>query len=302
MRGICLTRPVLPYVVNMTYKPWDILCGKFDGHTPFYVVSGVCFTHPLLFYEGSFYFMWGVSYTPHAVLCGELLLHTPGCFMWGVSLTHRAVLSGEFLLRSPELFPLGTFLHTLCCFMWGVCLTHSVLFYVGSLSYTHCAILCGECFCYVGESITCPTMLYYVGSFSEMPHAVLCGEFVLLTPCCFVLGVSLKHPLWFHVVRVSYISDAILRDEFLLHGPCCFTWGVSLTLLFFFFFFFECRKSVFHAHCYLISGFSLTHPMQIYVGRFSNSISCVLLCEEFLLYSQCCCMWDVSLTILSAMY
>ena len=129
----------------------------------------------------------------------------------------------------------------------GDFLTHPVLFYVGSVSYTlcavlcgefvlytlDCAILCGECFCYVGESITCPTMLYYVGSFSEMPHAVLCGEFVLLTPCCFVLGVSLKHPLWFHVVRVSYISDAILRDEFLLHGPCCFTWGVSLTLLLF---------------------------------------------------------------------
>jgi len=52
----------------------------------------------------------------------------------------------------------------------------------------------------------------------------------------------------------------------------------------------------------LILGFSLTHPMQVDVGRFSNSISCVLLCEEFLLYSQCCFMWDVSLTILSAMY
>ena len=85
------------------------------------------------------------------------------------------------------------------------------------------------------------------------------------------------------------MAHAVLRGGFLLH-------------YYYFNFIIDCRKSVFHAHCYLISGFSLTHPMQVYVGRFSSSISCVLLCEEYLLYSQCCFMWDVSLTILSAMY
>ena len=57
-----------------------------------------------------------------------------------------------------------------------------------------------------------------------------------------------------------------------------------------------------HRPCYLISGISLTHPMQVYVGIFSNSMPCVLSCEEFLLYSPCCFMWVVSLTILPAMY
>ena len=74
--------------------------------------------------------------------------------------------------------------------------------------------------------------------------------------------------------------------------------GGSLTLVVLFL----CRKFVFHALCYLISGICLTHPMQVYVGRFSNSMQCVVSCEEFLLCSPCCLRWEVSLTNLRAMY
>ena len=59
--------------------------------------------------------------------------------------------------------------------------------------------------------------------------------------------------------------------------------------------YFICRKFVFHALCYLISGTCLTHSMQVFVGRFSNSIQCVHSCEEFLLYCPCCFMWEISL-------
>ena len=126
--------------------------------------------------------MVSFTYTHHAVLCGEFLLHIPSCFVWGVS------------LRCP------------CYVMWEGALTHPVLFYLGRFSYTPHAILSGSfsytpqsviwsigftlCMLFYLESFTHP-MLFYVGSFSYMPHAVLCGEFLLQAPCCVMWGVSL---------------------------------------------------------------------------------------------------------------
>ena len=95
------------------------------------------------------------------------------------------------------------------------------------------------------------------------------------------------------------MAHAVLCVELLLHTPCCFIWRGSLTLVVLFF---SCRKFVFHALLYFISGICLTHPMQVYVRRFSNSMPCVLSCQEFLLCSPCCFMWEVSLTNLRAMY
>ena len=137
---------------------------------------------------------------PHAVfLCGEFLLHVPCCFMSGISLTH------------PMLF------------MWRVSLTHFVLFYVGSLSYTPLAVLCGE---------------FYT------PHAILCGEFLLHRPCCFVWGIT--NPVLSYVVVFFYTTGAFL-----------------------------CRKFVLHAIYNLISGTSLTHPMQVFMWG-DNLIVCLV--------------------------
>ena len=163
-----------------------------------------------------------------------------------------------------------------------------------------------------------------------MPHAVLCEEFLLHAPCCFMWGFSYTLVLFYVgsfsytllavlcgggggcvcVGEFSYMVHAILCGEFLLPGPCCFMWEISLThsvlfmwgFLLHYWCLFLCRKFVFHALCYLISGISLTHPMQVYVGRFSNSMQCVLSCKEFLLYSLCCFMWEISLIVLSALY
>ena len=68
---------------------------------------------------------------PHAVLCGEILVHGPCYFMCGVSFTWsmlfyvgiffytlRALFNGEFLIHAP------------CCFMRGDSRTRSMLFYV----------------------------------------------------------------------------------------------------------------------------------------------------------------------------
>ena len=106
------------------------------------------------------------------------------------------------------------------------------------------------------------------------------------TCCCFVWGVSLTCPMLFYVGSFSYTLRAVLCGGVVLHYWCLFL----------------CRKFVFHALCYLISGISFTHHIQVYVGRFSNSIRCVHWCEEFLLYSPCCFMWEISLTILRVLY
>ena len=111
---------------------------------------GVSLTHPVLVYVGSF------SYTPHAMLCGEFLLHAPCSFMRRVSLTRpmlsdsfsdtpHAMLFGQFLLQAP------------CYVIRTVSLTRPMLFYAESFSYTPRAILSG--------------------GFSYMPQAILCEEF-----------------------------------------------------------------------------------------------------------------------------
>ena len=217
--------------------------------------------HSMLFYVGSF------SYTPHAVLCEEFLLHAPCCFMWEVSLT-----------RLP-LFYVGRISYT------------PLLSYVGSLSYTLYAVLCGQYLLHVlavlcgkvllditaGVSLTRP-VLFYVGSFSYTLNAGLCGEFLLYTPCSFMWWVSLIRTLLFYRGSFSYTPLAVLWEVFLLHAPCCFMCGVSLT-----------------------------RPLLLYVASFSYT-PCALLCEEFLykplsvwcgeflLHASSCFMWGVSLT------
>ena len=124
------------------------------------------------------------------------------CFTY----TRDACFSGKFL---PMLFPAGILsythcailcgefvLHSLSCFMRGECLTHLVLCYVGNLSYI--------------------PGLFYVGILSDTPYSILYEEFVLHILCYFMWGVS-------------YMPHAVLCGEFLLHTTCCFTWGVSLS-------------------------------------------------------------------------
>ena len=164
-------------------------------------------------------------------------------------------------------FYVTRFLHApCCCFMWGV-------------------------------SLTCP-MLFYVGSFSYTLRAVLWGKFLLHAPCCFMWGDSRTRSMLFYVGSFFYMAHAVLCGEFLFHTPCCFMWVFLLDYKCLFL----CRKFLFHALCYLISGICLTHPIQVYVGRFSNSMPCALSCEEFHLYSPCCFMREISLTILRAIY
>ena len=154
-----------------------------------------------------------------------------------------------------------------------------------------------------------------------MPHAVLCGEFLLHAPCCFMWGVSLTHSFSFICGEILVHAPCCFMGEILLHGPYYFIWGVSFTWPMLFYggislthsvLFYVggsltllvlilCRKFVFHALCYLISGNGVTHPIH-YVGRLSNSVQCVLSCEEFLLYSPYCFRWEMSLTNLRGVY
>ena len=94
-------------------------------------------------------FMWGVCVL-HAQWCctlGVSLTCPVRLYVWSWSYTPCAICLWYFLLQ----------LHTLCYiyvgsysynqyafFMWVVCLTHPVLAYVGNLSYTPWAILCGN--------------------------------------------------------------------------------------------------------------------------------------------------------------
>ena len=166
----------------------------------------------------------------------------------------------------------------------------------------HVVVLCGEfllhapCCFMCGVSLIHP-MLFYV------------GEFLLHTPCCFMWGVALTHHLLFYAGSLSYTPHAILCGEFLLHGPFFFMWGITHSVLFYvvgFFYMtgtFFLQEVCFKCHILFdIRNFSYTPYASFHVGRFSNSMPCVLSCEEFLLYSPCCFMWEVSLTILHAMY
>ena len=90
--GVSLTHPVLAFCfVFVVFSS-----GEFLLHNPcwilfFIIIWDDCLTHTML---GLF-------------LCGEFLLHVPGCFLfliWGVSLTHPTLASflyGEFLLHIP---------------------------------------------------------------------------------------------------------------------------------------------------------------------------------------------------------
>ena len=125
------------------------------------------------------FYMEHFSYMPHAVLHGTFLIHVPCCFMWGVSLTHSML------------------------FLWGFsCIC--VLFYVGSLSYTSHAALCGIS--------SCTPMLIYVGSFSYtlLWHACLCGEFLFHTPSLFMWVVSLTHYMLVYMGSFFYNTHTLL--------------------------------------------------------------------------------------------
>ena len=64
-------------------------------------------------------------YMAHALLCGELLLHTPCCFIW----RGFPYISGAFFF-----------------FMQEVCFPCPILFHIRNLSYTPYASLCAEIF------------------------------------------------------------------------------------------------------------------------------------------------------------
>ena len=218
------------------------------------------------------------SYMSYAVLSGEFVLHSRCCFMWEVSLTRPSVLCGSFS-STPSAVLCGEFLfHAPSCFMCGVYLPRPMLFYVGSFFYT--------------------------------PLAVLCGKFLLHATSCFMWRVSLTRCFIGVGMGVPYTPLAVLCGEILEHGPCYFMWGISLTqsvlidvgapLTLLVLIFME--EVCFPCLCYLISGIFRTHPIQVYVRSFSNSIQCVHSCEEFLLYSPYWFMSEISLTIVRALY
>jgi len=193
--------------------------------------------------------------------------------------------------------------------MWTVSLTCAMLFYVGSFSYTPCAVSCGEfhwharcCFMW-GVSLT-HLMLFYTGNFSYTPAAVLCGDFLLHAPCCFMWRVSLTPSILSDVGSFSSTPHVVLCREFLLHAPCCLMWGISLTrpLLFYVRSFSDmlhtvwCGELLLHAPCCIMCGVSLTRTLLFYVGSFSY-IPRAVLCREFLFHATCWFMWGVLLHI-----
>ena len=119
MCGVSLKRPMLFYVGSFSYTPLAVLCGEFHVHAPCCVMWGVSLTRPLLCYVGSF------SYTPLAVLCGqfllyapcffflcgELLLHTPGCLMYGGFLASSSLLWPEIWQSNARTR----------CVVWSLC-------------------------------------------------------------------------------------------------------------------------------------------------------------------------------------
>ena len=144
--------------------------------------------------------MGNFSYTPHAILCGEFLLHAACYFVWRVSLTR------------PMLYYMGSFSYTPHAIFVGIfsCLPHASfsdtpnrMLYGGFLLHAPCYIMWGV-------SLTRP-VLFYVGSFSYTPRALLFGEFLLHAPCCIMWGVSLTRPM------------LLLCEDLLVHIPhfCC---------------------------------------------------------------------------------
>ena len=84
--GVYLTLLILCNLEMFSYTPHAILYGGFSStrlifiyffcwefrlHAPCYFFVGVSLTRPMQFCMGSF------SYTPHAILCGDILLQAP---------------------------------------------------------------------------------------------------------------------------------------------------------------------------------------------------------------------------------
>ena len=155
---------------------------------------------------------------PHAVLCGEFLLHTPCCFMWGVSLTHSVLFYVLRLSYMPHAILCREFLlHGQYCFMWGISLTHSVLFYVGGFSYITVAFFMQEvCF-------PCP-MLFDIRNLSYTPYASLCGgDFLIICSVFFRLKsffYTLHAVLCGKFLLQFYVPCTSIFCGFLLHTPC----------------------------------------------------------------------------------
>ena len=117
--GSYLTRPALFYNVgSLFYTPSALLSGEFLLHAPCYVTCGVSLTSPVLFYAG------GSLTRPLLFYVGSFLTHPMLFYMGSLSYTPHAMLCGEFLLQAQ------------CYFMSGVSLTHPMLCYMGSFSYT----------------------------------------------------------------------------------------------------------------------------------------------------------------------
>ena len=319
--GFLLHAPAVLYGEFLLQAP-AVLCVDFLLPAPCCFMWGVCFTWPVLFYVGSF------SYTPHAVLCGEFLLHAPCCFRWGVSLTHSILfyvgsfsyMPLLFYLRrfsySPLLFYAGSFfytphavlcgeflLHAPCCFMWGVSLTRPFLFYAGSFSYTPQSLFCMEVFLqaphFCDQKADKP--MQEQGVFCEV--CVLCfrsskcqlsskwhGKWTLGTQWM----ISWSSPLAFAFDWHSWSGYASVQTEAQSqhnHHP----YTISHWILFHI----TCVLFL-HAPCCCMLGVSLTHPVQLYVGRlpYTPSAMCFMslsdsytpsavLCGEFVLYTLC---------------
>ena len=95
-------------------------------------------------------------------------VQTPGRQRLRANMTYVPTLSvNDFCLTLWEFL-----FHSLFCFMWEVSLTLLILFYVGSFSYTPCAVLCGEFLlhsqcCFVWEFVLhAPCYFGHVGYFS----------------------------------------------------------------------------------------------------------------------------------------
>ena len=187
MWGVSLTHFVLCYVGSFSYTPHAMLCGEFLLQTPCCFKWGVFLTWPLLCYVGSFsyndptvfmlFYVGGFSYTLHASpLTFYQVRHNWSGFALSTDIWQTEAQSRHDLCSctiNDFCFALWEFLlHSLCCFMWGVSLTLPVLFYVGSFSYTPCAVLCGEFLlhflcCFLWEFVLhVPCYFRHVGNFS----------------------------------------------------------------------------------------------------------------------------------------
>ena len=211
--------------------------GRLSCPVPF--KWGVSLTRPMLLPVGTF------SYTPCAVLCGEIITCPSCCFTWGVFLKFPMLLYVGSFSDTPDAVLRGEFLlHTPCYLMWEDSLTCRILFYVVTFFYiTHTfflfffwemSLILSVLF-YVGVSFTL-LALFYTGSIFSMPYDIRYQEFHLHILCKFMwrrflivcsVFFSVKsffdtpHAIlcWTFLLQfdVQYTS---LSGEFFLHTPC----------------------------------------------------------------------------------